>query len=110
QPCPYAHAGLSAGSAASHSHRERKGTGKGITLPSAFYDFRPGIQNKYFTANCMILGSRAVLIWPKMLLLRLLVGLFRRTLFVILNASARTSSRRLSPRLNVRESAVSHVQ
>ena len=52
-------------------------------------------QKAYLNANCMILASAEVVIWPNVLLLRVVKPEGRvpgRKLFVTLNASARNSS------------------
>ena len=49
-------------------------------------------QNIYFNANCMILESREVLIWPNAGVLRIVLGFPGRKLFVTLYASARNSA------------------
>src|SRR5438093_12938319 len=74
-------------------------------------------QKTYFNANCMILGSDAVRIWPKVLLdtvLKLLAPTAMltgagpgRKLFVTLNASARISNRLDSETRKDRERAIS---
>src|SRR5437667_5435850 len=58
----------------------------------------------------MILGSRAVVIWPKVLLFRATVGLPLRKLFVRLNASARTSTLFVSLTWKVLDKAASNCQ
>src|SRR5207248_4824990 len=49
-------------------------------------------QNAYFNANCMILGSREVLICPKVGVPKIVLGFPGRKLFVTLYASARNSA------------------
>src|SRR2546428_13319081 len=49
-------------------------------------------QNAYFNANCMILGSREVLIRPKVGVPQIVLGFPGRKLFVTLYASARNSA------------------
>src|SRR2546427_13289793 len=61
-------------------------------------------QKRYFSANCMILGSFAVVTFPKRLLFRSVVGLFMLKLSVTLKASARNSTRFISRIWNVLES------
>src|SRR5262249_51476281 len=56
----------------------------------------------------MILGSRAELIWPKILLLMFVVGFPLRKLLVKLNASARTSIRLVSFNWKALERAASN--
>jgi hypothetical protein len=64
-------------------------------------------QNTYFSANCMILGSSAVLIFPNVLLLRFVVGAPSRVWLGRLNASARNSSVCLSRARNTRDKLAS---
>src|SRR5205085_5952126 len=68
-------------------------------------------QNTYFNANCMILGSNAVRIWPNCGLATFVnaaVGTPARKLFVTLNASTRTSTRWDSLSRNGRDNATSN--
>ena len=69
----------------------------------------------YFNANCMILGSRAVRITPKVLPLTAVLKAFAvevsdRKRFRMLNASARTSSLWVSRKRNTLDKAVSKDQ
>src|SRR6266705_1144032 len=67
-------------------------------------------QNTYFNENCMIRGSSAVLIWPKILLFSAVIGLPLRKLFVTLKASARTSTFCVSFTWKVLDKAASNFQ
>src|SRR5688572_1617448 len=58
----------------------------------------------------MILGSCAAMIWPKVLLLKFVVGLVFRKLFVTLKASTRNSTRFVSLSKKILESAASNCQ
>src|SRR5262245_45817738 len=64
----------------------------------------------YLKANCMIRGSEAVVIWPKLLAAKFVTGMPLRRLFVILNASARNSILCVSRTWNTLERAVSNCQ
>src|SRR5580765_5323123 len=64
-------------------------------------------QNRYFNANCIILGSFAVVIFPNNGLLNAEIGSFIRKEFVTLKASARSSNFFVSWIWNVRERAAS---
>lgn len=66
-------------------------------------------QKTYFTANCMMRGSPAVVICPNTFWLRFVFGFIRTSRFVRLKASTRISSR-VSPIGNRREIAVSTRQ
>src|ERR1051326_3847267 len=65
-------------------------------------------QKTYFKANCMIRGSRAAVIWPKVLLVEFESKVSMRKLLVRLNASARNSTRWASFTLKFLDSARSN--
>src|SRR5262245_17759569 len=65
-------------------------------------------QKIYFKANCIILGSRAAVIWPKVLLVELESKVSIRKLLVTLNASARNSTRWVSLTLKLLDNAKSN--
>src|SRR5947209_14486253 len=62
-------------------------------------------QNIYFSANCITLGSRELLIWPNTALFRAVLGFPGRKLFVTLYASARTSTFYVPRMRNIFDSA-----
>src|SRR5438552_18675648 len=67
-------------------------------------------QNTYFIANCMIRGSWADVIFPKLVLFNAVFGSFGRNRFKTLKDSTRSSMRRFSPNCNLRDSATSKFQ